>query len=372
MAVIPPKAPQTLRTYCHTHGGDIHNNHTSATCAQPGVNHQHAATRFNTMGGNNKGLLKTILPGAIGQRAPAAQPNPQPTNHTPTYAMPFGNNGPRFPTVPGSWGFGPHAAAYQHASNIPPPQPGTSMMANTMEFNNWVNYLGTMPAPPAYGQPNPGQSFYQNHFLWSGAVNGIHKLITDLLQHCPTPTPKYAFASAALLRTVNIDMDAMGAWAILDSGLSRHFLTTAAPMTNMHSTSKPIVAQLPNGKRVHSMNMCTLNIPALPTSAQHVHIIPGLASHSLISVVTLCNAGCNVIFTKIECTILYHGKLILCGSKCTRTGLWMIPLCPTLPESPQTTTKPACFPLSLQPMWMLPLLWVNMHATYTRLCALFR
>jgi hypothetical protein len=41
--------------YCHTHGGDVHNNHTSATCAQPGVNNQNAATRSNTMGGNNKG-----------------------------------------------------------------------------------------------------------------------------------------------------------------------------------------------------------------------------------------------------------------------------------------------------------------------------
>ncbi len=25
--------------YCHTHGGNIHNNHTSAICAQPGVDH---------------------------------------------------------------------------------------------------------------------------------------------------------------------------------------------------------------------------------------------------------------------------------------------------------------------------------------------
>jgi hypothetical protein len=48
---------------------------------------------------------------------------------------------------------------------------------------------------------------------------------------------------------------------------------------------------------------------------------------------TLCNAGCNVVFTKIGCTITYCGKVILCGSKCTRTGLWMIPLCPTLPSS---------------------------------------
>jgi hypothetical protein len=88
--------------YCHTHGSDIHNNHTSTTCANSGFNHQHAATRANTMGGNNKGLLKTILPGATGQRTPATQPTLQPTNYTPTFAMPFGINGLWFPTAPRS------------------------------------------------------------------------------------------------------------------------------------------------------------------------------------------------------------------------------------------------------------------------------
>jgi hypothetical protein len=128
-------------------------------------------------------------------------------------------------------------------------------------------------------------------------------------------------------------MDAIRAWAILDSGATNQFLTTAAPMTNMRPTSKPIIAWLPNGKCVHSTHRCTLDIPALPTLAPHAHIIPGLASHSLISIVTLCNAGCNVDFTKIGCPITYCGKVILCGSKCTRTGLWMIPLCPTPPSS---------------------------------------
>jgi hypothetical protein len=127
--------------YCHTHGGDIHNNHTSTTCAQPGVNHQHAATRLNTMGGNNKGLLKTILPGATGQCALAVQPTLQPTNYTPSFAMPFGNNGPWFPTAPGSWGFGSHAAAYHCTNNIPPPKPGTSTMqipwSLTMGSTTW-------------------------------------------------------------------------------------------------------------------------------------------------------------------------------------------------------------------------------------------
>jgi hypothetical protein len=104
-------------------------------------------------------------------------------------------------------------------------------------------------------------------------------------------------------------------------------------MTNMRPTSKPIIAPLPNGKRVHSMHTCTLYIPAIPASARHAHIIPGLASQSLISVVTLCNAGCNVVFAKIGCTITYCGKVILCGSKCTCTELWMIPLYPTPPST---------------------------------------
>ncbi len=123
-------------------------------------------------------------------------------------------------------------------------------------------------------------------------------------------------------------MAAIRAWAILDSGTISHFLTTAAPMTNMRPTNKPIIARLPNGKHVHSTHTCMLNIPALPSAAQHTHIIPGLASHSLISDVTLCNAGCNVAFTKIGCTITHCSNIILCSGKCTRTGLWMIPLCP--------------------------------------------
>ena len=74
------------------------------------------------------------------------------------------------------------------------------------------------------------------------------------------------------------------------------------------------------------MHTCTLDLPDLPADARAAHIIPGLASHSLLSVVTMCNAGCTVTFTKISCTIVYHGRTIVCGHKCTKTGLWMVPL----------------------------------------------
>ena len=62
-------------------------------------------------------------------------------------------------------------------------------------------------------------------------------------------------------------MDAIWAWAILNSSTTSHFLMTAAPMTNMHSTNKPIIACLPNGEHVHSMHMCTLDISAFPALA---------------------------------------------------------------------------------------------------------
>ena len=54
--------------------------------------------------------------------------------------------------------------------------------------------------------------------------------------------------------------------------------------------------------------------------------MPGLATHDLISVTKLCDARCTVNFTKIGCHITYRGKVILCGRKCKKNGLWMIPL----------------------------------------------
>ncbi len=57
---------------------------------------------------------------------------------------------------------------------------------------------------------------------------------------------------------------------------------------------------------------------------------------------TLCNKGCNVAFTKIGCMITLFGIIILCSSKCTRTGLWMIPLHPTPPST--ASINPAILP----------------------------
>ncbi len=127
-----------------------------------------------------------------------------------------------------------------------------------------------------------------------------------------------------LLKTISTDAETIKQWAILDLGATSHFLTTDAPVTNVCAATVPLVTRLLNGERVQSTHTCILNLPELPAAARNTHIIPGLASHSLVSFITMCNAGCTVTFTKIGCSIVYRGSTIVCGHKCTHTGLWMV------------------------------------------------
>ncbi len=115
----------------------------------------------------------------------------------------------------------------------------------------------------------------------------------------------------------------------------------------------PLIAHLPKGNKVQSTHTCTLDLPTLPVGARAAHIIP-VASHSLLSVVTMCNAGCTETFTKINCTITYRGRTIICGHKSTRTGLWMVPLKetdaqaanPPISSAPTTSTATPTFAIA--------------------------
>ena len=107
-----------------------------------------------------------------------------------------------------------------------------------------------------------------------------------------------------------------------------------APITNITPAINPLSVKLPDGACVSSTHTCTLTLLQLPTRAREGHIIPGLASHSLMSVVKLCNAGCEVTFTNIDCQLKHLGRILLRSSKCTRTGLWMIKLTNTAKATP--------------------------------------
>ena len=118
-------------------------------------------------------------------------------------------------------------------------------------------------------------------------------------QHNLYPTSnKYEYAAKALISTVDINMQNVHEWAILDSGATSHFLVIADPTTDHQEAKNPLSVKLPDDAHVSSTHTCTLAIPELPAKARITHIIPGLDAPSLLSNVQLCNEGCVVSIKK--------------------------------------------------------------------------
>jgi hypothetical protein len=67
--------------YCHMHGGDIENCHTSAACGKPGPAHNLHGTHANTMGASAAGMHKTILTSVSGHTLPNRHPQQQQLSH---------------------------------------------------------------------------------------------------------------------------------------------------------------------------------------------------------------------------------------------------------------------------------------------------
>ena len=108
----------------------------------------------------------------------------------------------------------------------------------------------------------------------------------------------------------------MRRWAILDSGASSHFLVMDAPLLYKRRTANPITVTVANGERVRSTHDGALDVPGLPPSARYAHVIPGIR-HSLLSIVRLCNAGCEVIFGRwgLNVEVRYKGRMIMRAKK---------------------------------------------------------
>jgi hypothetical protein len=113
--------------YCHHHGGNIDNRHTSRTCAKPGPAYNPHATRTNMMNGLPTGLHKTILPLASG-----CTPHVLRQQHPPT---------------PATW------------QQPPPPVNFTTPMQQMIPPAPYhqMHYMGQqlVPPPPQLAQPAP-------------------------------------------------------------------------------------------------------------------------------------------------------------------------------------------------------------------------
>ena len=74
--------------------------------------------------------------------------------------------------------------------------------------------------------------------------------------------------------------------AILDSGATSHFVTDDLPLLDLRPAVTPISVLVPNGHSMYSNQMATLDLPQFSPAATTAHVLPDMASGSLLSVGT--------------------------------------------------------------------------------------
>ena len=197
-------------------------------------------------------------------------------------------------------------------------------------YNNAFICYNSCPIPtPKNSSPTPHLGFdcagaqrhqKQSHMTRYGLA--ARRLLANV-----RTVPPWQPSPTALLSTIDTNLANIREWAILDSGASSHFLQVDAPLLLKKETANPIVVTVANGEKASSTHEGVLDVPGLPDAARNAHVIPGI-KHSLLSIVRLCNAGCEVSFSKwgVGVEVRYRGKVIMKGSKSTIDGLWYVPI----------------------------------------------
>jgi hypothetical protein len=150
--------------YCHSHGGDVDNIHTSATCGNPGPMHNPNVTRTNIMGGSVTGMHKTILTTTSGRTPPNRCPQQQQRlqQHPPNAYYPPGNTAWQQLTPPAQYGGMPQTNTYHQQSTMAMPlyQLGQGMMMNVGQYPQGT---GNMHHMMQMGQQPMATPILMNH-----------------------------------------------------------------------------------------------------------------------------------------------------------------------------------------------------------------
>ena len=102
--------------------------------------------------------------------------------------------------------------------------------------------------------------------------------------------------------------------AIADTGATSIFIMEGTPCNNLQPAIRPLTINLTDGTKVKSTHTCDITIPGLPVALVG-HVVPKLSIALLIGIRVLCDAGCEIVFTKTNCDVWYKGKIILRGKK---------------------------------------------------------
>ena len=109
--------------------------------------------------------------------------------------------------------------------------------------------------------------------------------------------------------------------AMADSGCTATICIPGTPMKNIRPTKNPIRLKAAQGSWLETTHEGEIDIPGLPEAARKAHICPDLANLSLISIKTLVDAGCEVLFSKYDCVVLYKGSIVWKGGRQASKGL---------------------------------------------------
>ena len=137
-----------------------------------------------------------------------------------------------------------------------------------------------------------------------------------------------------------------------DTGATSHFIR-ANDLGNLsfkspNSAHPTITAVVPSGHLITSQGHVHLPVPTLPSHATIGHVMPQLASGSLLSIGKLCDARCTAIFDDTSVKIYQNRNVIIAprappllqGTRNTATNpLYTIHL-PTQPDRPTIPTPP--------------------------------
>jgi hypothetical protein len=114
--------------------------------------------------------------------------------------------------------------------------------------------------------------------------------------------------------------------------------------TNLLPAAAPLIARLPIGEKVQSTHTCTLNLRITCPQLKQPTSFPAWC-HNPSSQLSLCATPYARLPSPNSTapSYSYRGHTIMCGHKCTRTGLWMMPLtniANNKATDPVPTTKP--------------------------------
>ena len=97
---------------------------------------------------------------------------------------------------------------------------------------------------------------------------------------------------------------------------------------NKKIVTNPIPVHIADGHINKSSRKCNVDVLQWPAPATEGHIVPGIQTHSLLSVSKMCESDCEVHFKKNRCNVTKDDTVILSGPRDPTTTLWKLPISP--------------------------------------------